>query len=168
MTYQWTTSKTAGLVIGILFLTALLTAAILVYRYRVRTTSSKRDPESAATSPEPEAEPEHTYALPGPIHEPGTIRRATGQPQTFYDWGSVEQCLVHVLSTHNVKGKYDVGASSLRKAVLGAGETRGVKSMEAEKKEAMLKKEEIKDAEQKAKTEVKTTAKTRGYSGAWP
>ncbi|KAH5219383.1 hypothetical protein HBI46_108930 [Parastagonospora nodorum] len=195
MTYQWTTSKTAGLVMGILFLTALLTAAVLIYRYRVRTTSTKRDPESAATSPEPEAEPEHTYALPGPIHEPGTIRRATGQPQTFYDWvrsSNAQAELERLPSLKNGPGygavsstysqhtssrantmvrpttRDSVGASSLRKAVLGAGETRGVKSMEAEKKEAMLKKEEIKDAEQKAKTEVKTTAKTRGYSGAWP
>lgn len=61
-----------------------------------------------------------------------------------------------------------VGASSLRKAVLGAGEVKGAKGTEAEKKEAVLKKGEIKDAEQKAKTDAKTTTKTRGYSGAWP
>jgi len=60
-----------------------------------------------------------------------------------------------------------VGASSLRQAVLGAGEVKGAKSVEAEKKEAVLKKGEIKDAEHKSKTEAKTT-KTRGYSGAWP
>jgi hypothetical protein len=56
-------------------------AAVLIYRHRNNSSLEsplKSDPENAATAPD--------LALPGPIHEAGTVRRRTGQPQTFHDW----------------------------------------------------------------------------------
>jgi hypothetical protein len=78
---QWTKAKIAGLVLGILFfLVFITTTTILIYRRRNKDSTSppKSDPEDIATTPDP--------TLSGPIHEPGTVRRKTGQPQTFSDW----------------------------------------------------------------------------------
>lgn len=67
---------TLGIILPILLITL---SSILIYRARTR-------PPKPAPDPAAEPEAEREYALPGPVHQPGTVRRATGQPQTFYGW----------------------------------------------------------------------------------
>ncbi|KAF1913380.1 hypothetical protein BDU57DRAFT_532413 [Ampelomyces quisqualis] len=203
----WTTTKTAGVTLGILLPVLLLItlASILVYRKRFR--SPKPPPKS-------ESEADAELALPGPIHQPGTVRRQTGQPQTFYDWvqrsneeagpkhtryASVEHGPGPVIrgdipvaheryvypSLENGPGpeigsgassvysrpamsragtarKDSIGGSSLRKAVLGAGEGEKRKEEAIQRKEVVVKEVKI----EAKKVEERTAL--RGYSGAWP
>jgi hypothetical protein len=193
MAYQWTAFKSAGLIIGILLFITVVTIALLFYRHRTRKAAPKPDPETAATSPEPEAEPEPTYSLPGSIHDPGTIRRTTGEPQTFYDWvqsSNVQAGNERLPSLENGPGpgeassmysrptvsrantlvrpgtRDSIGASSFRKAVLEAGNAGGVKSMQVEKKEHVPNRDVIETKEEEKKPT--TTGMKREYSGAWP
>jgi hypothetical protein len=53
---------------------------------RLNSIRKPRLPASAEAPPTQAVQLESGFALSGPSHETGTVRRHTGNPQTFYDW----------------------------------------------------------------------------------
>jgi hypothetical protein len=165
--------------------------ATLVCRRVHRASPPKHLAESEADTP---SEPE--LALPGPIYDPGTVRRQTGLPQTFYEWvrtSNNEAVLAKQEPFPPLQQDYDPPISSAassvysRPTVSRAGtmarpvtrNSTGASSLrravlgtsepmeENEGKTEAAKKNEIMIKDTK---EEKTLdeVKTRVYSGAWP